>query len=159
MSDEIISSGGDVTAPEPGLAADATVVQPPVTLPTMEAPGRYTARFAVVYTVLGIILAGAITGLVVLVIRPGYHPGPSWSTWKPATGNTANVTKEIAAYVSHRYRLTENGGQLVAVIESAPQVTSGTQNISIKAVAVRKAPQSNTGIAIYGADKMRDVTL
>ena len=44
------------------------------------------------------------------------------------------------------------------MIASKPQVTSGTQNIAIKAIAVRKAPQSNTGIAIFGSDKTTDYT-
>jgi hypothetical protein len=122
-------------------------------------PQRFTGRFATVYTTLGIIGAAAITGLIVLVIRPGYHPGPSWSTWKPPSGNTQKITSAIADHVAHRYRLSENGGQLVAVIASKPQVTSGTQNIAIKAVAVRKAPQSNTGIAIYDTSKTEDYTL
>ena len=85
--------------------------------------------------------------------------GPPWSTWKPPAGSSQKVASEIADHVAHRYRLSENGGQLVAVIASKPQVTSGTQNIAIKAVAVRKAPQSNTGIAIFGADKTEDYTL
>jgi hypothetical protein len=122
-------------------------------------PQRFTARFATVYTTLGIIGAAAITGLIVLVIRPGHHPGPPWSTWKPPNGSTQKITTAIADHVAHRYRLSENGGQLVAVIASKPQVTSGTQNIAIKAVAVRKAPQSNTGIAIYSTDKAENYTL
>ena len=36
---------------------------------------------------------------------------------------------------------------------SKATVTSGTNTIQIKAVAVRKAPQSNTGIAIFDANK------
>ena len=157
MSDGIVSTPGE---PEP-LASTAETVHPtPNVLPTMEAPGRYTGRFALVYTGLGIILAAALTGLIVLVIRPGYHPGPSWSAWKPAGGNNAaQVTAQIAQHVAHNYRLSENGGQLVAAVESAPVVTSGTQNIAIKLVAVRKAPQSDTGIAIFGADNMRNLTL
>src|SRR5207248_7335152 len=136
------------STPEPGAR--------PSTLSLTPAPQRFTRRFASVYTALGIIGASAITGLVVLVIRPGHHAAPPWSTWKPPTGNTQKVASAIADHVAHRYRLSENGGQLVAVIATKPQVTSGTQNIAIKAVAVRKAPQSNTGIAIFGSDKTED---
>jgi hypothetical protein len=120
---------------------------------------RYTYRFALVYTALGIILAAALTGLIVLVIGPGHHAAPPWSTWKPPSGSSQKVAAAIADHVAHRYRLSETGGQLVAAMASPPQVTSGTQNIAIKAVAVRKAPQSNTGIAIYGTDKAKDYTL
>jgi hypothetical protein len=158
----------DVPAPpEPAEpAVEATPVETPAVaqaaadpLPVVPAPKRYTSRFALAYAGLGVVLAAAITGLIVLVIRPGYHPGPSWSTWKPTPGATQKVAASIADHIAHRYRLTENGGQLVAVIASKPQVTSGTTNISIKAVAVRQAPQSNTGIAIYGADKTENYTL
>jgi hypothetical protein len=177
MSDDNVQAAPEPKAPEPGPVgpgvsggtpppAEGPVLSaepPPVTaenaLPTLGGAKRYSFRFALAYTGLGITLAAALTGLIVLVIRPGYHPGPSWSSWKPAKGSDSKVAAQIADHVAHRYRLSENGGQLVAVIASKPQVTSGTQNIAIKAVAVRKAPQSNTGILIYGTDKTQDYTL
>ena len=148
----------EAPAPEPGVA-DPTPLTAENALPSFGQPRRYTLRFALAYTVLGITLAAAVTGLIALVIRPGHHAGPPWSAWKPPTGTSQKVAAAIADHVAHRYRLSENGGQLVAVIASKPQVTSGTQNISIKAVAVRKAPQSNTGIAIFGTDKAENYTL
>ncbi|HZO96804.1 MAG TPA: hypothetical protein VFB42_05485 [Gaiellaceae bacterium] len=170
MSDELVvapepSPESETVTPEQAPAptdsgsADGAPAAPPNVLPLVEEPKRYTGRFALAYTGLGIILAAALTGLIVLVIRPGYHPGPAWSSWKPPAGNAQKVTAAIADHIAHRYRLSENGEQLVAVIASKPQVTSGTQNIAIKAVAVRRAPQSNTGIAIYGTDKTQDFTL
>jgi hypothetical protein len=66
----------------------------------------------------------------------------------------------VGRQLAEGHRLSENGGQLVAVIANKPQVTSGTQNIAIKAVAVRKAPQSNTGIQVYvDTDKLEQYTL
>jgi hypothetical protein len=53
---------------------------------------RFTGRFATVYTTLGLIGAAAVAGLIVLVIRPGYHPGESWSSWKPSAGSSQKVT-------------------------------------------------------------------
>jgi len=120
---------------------------------------RYTYRFALAYTALGIILAAALTGLIALVISPGHHAAPPWSTWEPPSGSSQKVAAAIADHVARRYRLSETGGQLVAAIANPPQVTSGTHNIAIKAIAVRNAPQSNTGIAIYGTDKTNDYTL
>jgi hypothetical protein len=155
---EGISPVEGVTPTEPSVM-EATPVTPENALPMFAQPKRYTFRFVLAYTALGITLAAALTGLIALVIRPGHHAGPPWSTWKPDAGSSQKVASEIADHVAHRYRLSENGGQLVAVIASKPQVTSGTQNIAIKAVAVRKAPQSNTGIAIFGADKTEDYTL
>jgi len=155
---EAVTPTEGVTQAEPA-AAETPPEREANEVPILAAPKRYTLRFALAYTALGITLAAALTGLIVLVIRPGHHASPPWSTWKPPAGNSQKVAAEIADHVAHRYRLKENGQQLVAVIASKPQVTSGTQNIAIKAVAVRKAPQSNTGIAIYGADKMEDYSL
>jgi hypothetical protein len=151
----------EVTA-SPADAAPTTPAPPPPPnmLPTVEEPGGYTARFAIVYTILGIILAAGVTGLIVLVIKPGHHAGPPWSTWKPPNGSAQKIAAAIADHVAHRYRLAENGSQLVAVIANKPQVTSGTQNIAIKAVAVRRAPQTNTGIQVYiDTDKLEQYTL
>jgi hypothetical protein len=128
-------------------------------LPTAAPPKRFTSRFAIAYAGLGITFAAALTGLIVLVIQPGHHTGPPWSVWKPIPGSTAKVTAQIADHVAGRYRLGEAAGQLVAVIAQKPEVTSGTANIAIKAVAVRQAPQSNTGIQIYDTTKTTDFTL
>jgi hypothetical protein len=138
-------------APEPAaVAAGATPPEPIVTPPQ---PKRYTSRFVVAYVGLGVALAAAITGLIVLVIRPGHHAPPPWSSWKPPSGSTSAMTKAVADHVSHQYHLDQSGSQLLAVVPSKATVTSGTSTIQIKAVAVRKAPQSNTGIAVLDASK------
>jgi len=160
---EAVTPTEDVTTAEPGVAgaSSAPAIELPVAsvLPTMEGPGRYTGRFALVYTGLGIVLAAALTGLIVLVIRPGFHPAPTWSTFKPPGTNPTKVTTAIASQVASTYKLGPKGGQLVAVIPSTPEVTSGTKNIAINIIAVRKAPQSNTGIATYPTNKMEQYTL
>jgi len=63
------------------------------------------------------------------------------------------MTSQIADHVSHEYRLNQHGSQLVAVVPSKPTVTSGTTNIAIKAIAIRKAPQSNAGIEVLTSNK------
>jgi hypothetical protein len=147
----------------PVAVPDVVAASPANVVPTLvEAPGRYTKRFALVYTTLGTILAASVAGLIILVIRPGHQSAPAWSAdkWTPTSSSATKVTSEIADHVGHRYRLSENGGQLVALIaQKPPAVTSGTTNIAIKYVAVRKAPQSNTGIAVYPTDKTVDYTL
>src|SRR5258708_30002400 len=115
-------------------------------------------RCALAYASLGVVFAAALTGLIMLVIQRGHHAGPTWSTWKPNPGTTQNVAAQIADHVAHRYRLGENAGQLVAVIPSKPEVTSGTQKIAISAVAVRQAPQTNTGIQVYTTTKTENYT-
>jgi hypothetical protein len=109
---------------------------------------RYTGRFIVLYTGLLAILAASIVGLIMLVIQPSRTASPSWSTWKPSGGNVNSVTKQIADHHAARYRTSESGGQLVALIPSGPAITNGNNQIAIKAIAVRKAPQSNQGVRI-----------
>jgi hypothetical protein len=147
----------DDSSMEAAPVADAMPAAVPA-LPTKAEPKSYTTRFAIAYAGMGLVFAAAVTGLIVLVIKPGYHPGPAWSTWKPTPGTTQKVTAQIADHVAHRYRLGENAGQLVAVIPDKPEVTSGTTKISISAVAVRQAPQSNTGIQIYTTTKTEQYT-
>jgi hypothetical protein len=114
---------------------------------------RYQGHFLVVYAVLGAILLGAAAAFVVLVIKPGHKAAAPWSTWKPTAGSVSKMTSEIANHVSHEYKLNSKGAQLVAVVPSKPTVTSGTTNISIKAIAIRKAPQSNAGIEVLNSNK------
>jgi hypothetical protein len=169
VSEELIGTksedSGSGTAPEsvnPAVEGAAAVSEPlklggetaraEPTIATPQ-PKRYTYRFALAYGGLGAALAAAVTGLIVLVIRPGHHAPPPWSTWKPPAGSTSAMSKSVADHVSHEYRLGKNGGQLLAVVPSKATVTSGTSTIQIRAVAVRKAPQSNTGIAVLDASK------
>jgi hypothetical protein len=69
------------------------------------------------------------------------------------------MSKEIADHVAAKYRISATGGQLVAVIPSKPTITSGNTNIPIKAMAIRKSPQSDTGIRILATEKLRLITL
>ena len=52
-----------------------------------------------------------------------------------------------------RIALGKGGPQLVAVVPSKPTVTSGTTNIAIKAIAIRKAANTNTGIEVLNSNK------
>jgi hypothetical protein len=114
---------------------------------------RYQPHFVAVYASLGAILVAAAAAFVVLVIKPGHRQPSAWASWRPAPGSVTKMMSEIANHVSHEYKLSANGGQLVAVVPSKPSVTSGTTNISIKAIAIRKAPQSNAGIEVLDSNK------
>jgi hypothetical protein len=130
------------------MAADLT----PAPAPPPRAFGprqHYRTRFVAVYGALGLVVAAAIAGLVILVARPGHHASAAWSSWRPQKADSETMVKEIADFVGKEYRLTKNGGQLVGVVASKPAV----QNIEIKAIAVRSAPGSNSNISIIGADK------
>jgi hypothetical protein len=120
---------------------------------------RYTGRFVLAYAALGTIFVAAVVGLVVLVIQPGREDPPAWSAWKPKSGNVNTMTKQIADRVASQYRVAEDGGQLLAVIPSAPFITNGSSQVPLKAIAIRRAPESNTGIRILGTEKTRMYTL
>jgi hypothetical protein len=126
---------------------------------TISEPVRYTRRLATIYLGLGIVVAASLTGLGLLVVKPAATTTPAWSKWKPEPGNVGTMTKQISDRVASQYRVSEAGGQLVAVIPSGPSITNGNNNVPLKAIAIRRVPQSNTGIRILGTDKTRLFTL
>lgn len=154
---------GDVSAPPSGAetppdpappSEDPTITDPvlvtsPNDSPLLGAPNRYRSRFAALYGALGAVLAAAAVGLVVLVIKPGVEKAVPWSDWSPPSGSTAAVETAIANHVAAQYKLNKSGAQLVGVVAEAPAVTSGTHKVTISAIAVRKTPNSDNGIAIY----------
>ena len=120
---------------------------------------RYELRFIAIYAALGLVLVAVTAGLIVLASRPGPPKAQAWSTWQPAPGSTKTMTQEIADHVASEYRLSAGGGQLVTVVPSVPAVTSGTQKIAIKAIAIRKTANSNNGIQILDSSKSELYTL
>jgi hypothetical protein len=134
---------------------------PPQSLASFAAPdnSRFERRFTIVYTVLGLILVGATAGLIIYASQPGPPPAKAWSTWEPAPGTANKMTQEIADHVSSEYRLSAGGGQLVTVVPSAPAVTSGTEKVAIKAIAIRKKATSNAGMQVSDAPKAEIYTL
>ena len=120
---------------------------------------RFERRFMLVYTVLGLILVGASAGLIIYASQPGPPSAKAWSVWQPAPGTAKKMTQEIADHVSSEYRLSAGGGQLVTVVPSVPTVTSGTEKIAIKAIAIRKTATSNNGIQVLDSSKSEMYTL
>jgi hypothetical protein len=118
-----------------------------------EKSSPYEKRFLAVYAVLGLVVVAAIGAFVVFAVQPGHKAAAPWSTWEPTPGTVAKMTSQIADHVSRSYRSSEGGPQLVAVVPSKPTVTSGTTNIAIKAIAIRKAANTNTGIEVLGSNK------
>jgi hypothetical protein len=137
-------------------AAPAALVAPTANIPT----GRhFERRFMMVYTVLGLVLVGATAGLIIYASQPGPPAAKAWSTWQPQPGTAKKMTQEIADHVSSEYRLSAGGGQLVTVVPSVPSVTSGTEKIAIKAIAIRKTANSNNGIQVLDSSKSEMYTL
>jgi len=121
---------------EQSLATSSTGAPAQATQRFARPTGRMALRFTIVYTTLGLILVGSLTAFVVFGLRPGLGSSVKWSSWTPPPGHPLAVATEIADYVGPQYRFA-NGGQLLAVVPSAPAVTAGTQTIGIVAVATR----------------------
>jgi hypothetical protein len=141
------------TNPSTPETTEATA--PLVTQPGLDMGGdkRYQFHFLATYATLGAVLLAAVAVFVIVVVQPGRKPPTPWSAWQPTAGSASKMTSQIADHVSHEYRLNQHGSQLVAVVPSKPTVTSGTTNIAIKAIAIRKAPQSNAGIEVLTSNK------
>lgn len=140
---------------KPGLPAVVASPEAPPSSRTIKpppAPKTYRGRFLVVYAVLGLTLIGAAAGAVVLYLQSGPLAGPAWSNWKPESGTTAKMASSIADHVAQEYHLN-NKAQLVAVVSGPPKVTSGTKDVKIAALAIRKKPNSNAGIQVISTAK------
>ena len=70
------------------------------------------------------------------------------------------MTTQISDRIAAQYRLSEDGSQLVAVIPSGASITNGSTQVPLKAIAIRKVPQSTAGMrVIYDTSKTRMYTL
>ena len=130
---------------------------------TRELPGLdgraaplHAARCITVYTILGVVVVAAIVGLVALVIRPGHEASPPWSSWKPATAGVGAMTKQIADHVASQYR-TDGGRRSAArrLPDRRRPSRTATRRCRCRAIAIRRAPQTNTGIRVIGTEKTR----
>jgi len=120
---------------EPAGTGDPAVATPAARAGAPRGEKVHRRRFVLVYSLLGVVLAGAIAGLVVVALEPGKSKGPLWSAWQPTATSEADRAREIADHVAAQYRL-ESGSQLVGVQAAPPRV----QDIPLGAIAVRRPP-------------------
>ena len=94
----------------------------------------FGGRFAGLYIALGAVLvAGVAVGAVMISHSGGSKPQP-WSNWRPARGNAQKVTDEIISHISRQYLISKSGGQLIAIVQSAPELTQGTKVLKISEI-------------------------
>jgi hypothetical protein len=138
----------------------ATGTSPSAPLVTPRGPQRdyFARRFLIVYASLGVILVVSVAGLLVFGARVGFGNGHAWSAWRPSSGSVATMAKQIADHFAPNYHLA-NGRQIVAIVPSAPNVTSGTDNIAIAAVAVRGLVGGNTNVDTITSGRTEMYTL
>ncbi len=117
---------------------------------TSAPPRRYTARFAIVYAGLGMVLAGALCGRGRRsYLQSGPLAGPSWSTWQPAVGLDGAGDELDREPRRAEYQLNKAGAQLVGVVAEPLAVHERhPQARRSRSVAVRKTANSNNGIRL-----------
>jgi hypothetical protein len=118
------------------------VVVPPAdpTAPARVKPRRrsgsvYRLRFGLAYLVLALLAGAGIGAAVLLLDRPTSSAAVEWSKWQP-TGSEASYPRQIADYVSGRYRLP-SGNPLVGILAGPPEV----QDVAVRAVAIQNDPE------------------
>jgi hypothetical protein len=121
--------------------------QPPQLTPLEEAHAArgssgFGARFAFIYGGLAAILVASVVGLVLVARQPGPPKQPPWSTWKPKTSSTANMTQQITDHVAAQYKLSSSGDQLLAIIPSKPEITRNTKVSDVSTIAIRTSASS-----------------
>jgi hypothetical protein len=126
--------------PKPAVTEESPPAQP--SAPPGQGSSGFGARFAFIYGGLGAILVASIVGVVLVARQPGAPKQPAWSTWKPATSSTANMTKEIADHVASQYRIGSSGDQLLAIIPSKPEITRNTKISDVSTIAIRTSASS-----------------
>ncbi len=82
--------------------------------------------------------AGSIAALMLAAaVTSGLGAAPPWSSWEPAAGPAAAVSKQIAAHVEAEYRASAAGGPFVGVVGSPPEVKVGTRTFDVSYIAIR----------------------
>jgi len=126
---------------EPPKPVEAEQPPAPPAPPRLGSSG-FGARFAFIYGGLAAIVVASVVGLVVVARQPSPPAPPQWSTWQPKSSGTADRTKEIADHIAARYRLSENGEQLLAIIPSKPEITRNTKVTDVSTIAIRTSASS-----------------
>jgi hypothetical protein len=127
---------------EPPKPVETEQPPSPPPAPAERGSSGFGARFAFIYGSLGAILVASIVGVVLVARQPGAPAPPPWSSWKPATGSTANMTKQIADHIAAKYRLSASGDQLLAIIPSKPEITRNTKVSDVSTIAIRTSASS-----------------
>jgi hypothetical protein len=136
-------------APEvlPAVRVEPARAELPPATPRPAPAGVFRKRFAVAYLALAVVAGIGIGGTVLLIDRPSEDVGTAWSNWEP-TGRTSSFTRQIADYVSGRYRLP-SGNPLVGILAGPPQV----QEVPVRHVAIQNDPEgASDDISIVNID-------
>ena len=137
--------GEDADPRTPDIVVPPASSEPVVPRPPAEearASNPYRIRFGLAYLALAAVVGGAVGSFVVLLMRDGPVDKGAWSSWQP-TGRESSFPKQIADYVSGRYRLP-SGNPLVGVLASEPEVQAGESSVPVAAVAIRNDPEGDS---------------
>ena len=137
--------GEDADPRTPDIVVPAAAAEPIVERVPAEdarASNPYRIRFGLAYLALAAIVGGAVGSFVVLMMRDAPADKGAWSSWQP-TGRESSYPKQIADYVSGRYRLP-SGNALVGVLASEPEVQAGDSRVPVAAVAIQNDPEGDS---------------
>ncbi len=140
----------------PGIAPAPAVPPAAPMLPVTGPPHRYTARFTVIYVALGLILAGAIVGVVVIALQPGPRQPAAWSSWRPTSSNVAKATQQIVDHVAPEYRMDAAGAPLVEVLPGTPELTRYSKVSTVSTIAIRSTASSQNFRLVSGTTAYQD---
>lgn len=124
------------------VAQTETLVPPSVLAPKQAPPAvphrppLYGKRFALAYALLAVLLGTAAGFAVVLADADPKTSGGAWSEWQPTSDGTTPRMREIAEFVSTKYRL-DSGRQLVAVNVGPLAVPTEDDALAVTDIAIR----------------------
>ena len=135
------------------VAQTETLVPPSVLAPKQKPPAvphrppLYGRRFALAYALLAVLLGTAAGFAVVLADADPKATGGAWSEWVPPSKGTTPRMREIAEFVSSKYRL-DSGRQLVAVNVGRLAVPAEGEALAVTDIAIRSGPERGDTIDI-----------
>ena len=122
------------------MADSAAVAKPDPRVAWAEAiaellePKRYAGRIYAVYVALGLVLAGAVSALVLTLTA---RPATPWSQWSPQPGSLTRTLDAIARKVGTEYRLGDSQGELTKVVpKTKPAVTVDGEKHAVSVILV-----------------------
>lgn len=143
MADDLVT---DVAQPETLVPPSALAPkQPQPAIP--QRPSLYGKRFALAYALLAVLLGTAAGFAVVLADADPEATGGAWAEWTPPSEGTTPRMREIAEFVSSKYRL-DSGRQLVGVNVGRLAVPTEGDPLAVTDIAIRSGPEEGDTIDV-----------
>lgn len=143
MADDLVTDAAQTETLVPPSALAPKQAQPVVP----HRPPLYGKRFALAYALLAVVLGTAAGLAVVLADADPKATGGPWAEWAPPSEGTTPRMREIAEFVSSKYRL-DSGRQLVAVNVGRLAVPTEGDALAVTDIAIRSGPEKGDTIDV-----------